>query len=244
VAAARAAVRLDQAAVRLAEINLSYCSITSPINGRTGRRQVDPGNIVTANTGPILVNIKTVDPLYVDFTISERDFARVRDNMARGKLKVQIMAEEDGRGPCQGELQFADNTIDNSTGTVSLRAGVSNKKRRLWPGQYVTVKLIVETAENAVVVPGEAVQLGQKGMYLYVVTDDNKADLRDQIEVGDAEDGELIIEKGLRAGEKVVTSGQLGLSPGVKVQIITDQKEKPVSDPSPAKSGNKGSGEQ
>lgn len=224
--AGRAQVALDQAGARLVEIDLGYCSITSPIDGVTGKRLVDPGNVVTANSGSPLVNIKSVDPLYVDFTIPERKLPWVREQMATSTLKVQISPAGDTGGPYDGTLELIDNTVDSTTGTVSLRATVPNPARTLWPGQYVSVKLIVATAKNAILVPGTSVQLGQKGSYIYVVTGDNKADLRDSIEVGSDDGDDVIIKKGVKAGETVVVSGQLGLSPGAAVTIQTDEEKK------------------
>jgi len=225
-AAARAQVALDQAAVELAQINLNYCLMTSPIDGVTGKRLVDPGNIVTANSGNPLLNIKSLDPLYIDFPITERDLPAVKAAMTTATLKVEISPSGDSNGPYSGELQMIDNTVDKTTGTISLRASIPNPDRVLWPGQYATVKLVISTATDAIMVPIPAVQLGQKGMYAYVITGDNKADLRDDITVGQAEGGNIAIKKGIKAGEKVVTSGQLGLSPGAQVQITTGDKKK------------------
>jgi len=226
-AAAQAQVELDKANLKLAEINLGYCSINSPIDGMTGKRLVDPGNIVTANSGNPLVNIKSIDPLYIDFPIPERKLPEVKQAMVSSTLKVEISPAGDSNGPYSGELQMIDNTIDDMTGTISLRATIPNPDRNLWPGQFANVKLIVSIAKDAILVPGTAVQLGQKGMYAYVITDDNKADLRDEITVGQSEGDNVIIEKGIKAGEKVVTYGQMGLSPDAKVQINTgDEKKK------------------
>jgi len=215
VTSAEAAIKTDNANIDLAKINLNYCYITSPIDGVTGKRQVDPGNIVTANTGPTLVNVKSIDPLYVDFTIPERDLDDVRLAMSEGKLKVVITLEKED-GSYEGELHFLDNTVDNTTGTVLLRAVVPNHKVKLWAGQFVIVRLNLMTKRNAIVVPYEAVQIGQKGSYLFVVTADNKAELRN-VAVGNKEDDRIIIEDGLKAGERVVTVGQMGLRPGAPV---------------------------
>ena len=224
-AAARAQAALNQAAVKLAEIDRGYCSITSPIAGVAGKRLVDPGNIVTANSGNILVNIKSVDPLYLDFAIPEGQLPWVKKEMAKSTLKVEIFPAGDPGGPYPGRLRMIDNTVDETTGTISLRAAIPNPDRKLWPGQYATVKLIVSTAKDAVLVPVPAVQLGQKGMFLYVITGDNKADLRDKITVGQSQGGKMIIEKGIKVGEKVVTYGQLGLSPGAQVRIVTGDRK-------------------
>jgi len=240
-AAARAQVELDKANLKLAEINLGYCSINSPIDGVTGKRLVDPGNIVTANSGNPLVNIKSIDPIYIDFPLPERNLPEVKAAMAATTLKVEISPAGDSNGPYSGDLQMIDNTIDDTTGTISLRSIISNPDRNLWPGQFADVKLIVSTAKDAVLVPGAAVQLGQKGMYTYVITDDNKADLRDEITVGQVEGDNVIIEKGIKTGEKVVTYGQMGLSPGAKVQVQTgdEKKEADASGADTKKQSNK-----
>ncbi len=239
VEAARAKIEVDQAGIDLAKINLGYCSITSPIDGVTGKRQVDPGNIVAADSGPTLVNVKEVDPLYMDFSISERFMPEVRREMTQGTLKVYISPQGDKEGPYEGGLQFIDNAVDETTGTIALRAAVDNKERKLWPGQFAKVRLIVATAKNVIEVSDEAVQLGQKGEYLYVVTDDNKADLRDEIVVGQHDGDNVVIEKGVKAGEKVVTYGQMGLSPGAKVKIVTGEEKKEMTKSLPA--GRQGS---
>jgi membrane fusion protein, multidrug efflux system len=229
VTASEAAVKTDNANIALAKINLNYCYITSPVDGITGKRQVDPGNIVTANTGPTLVNVKTIDPLYVDFTIPERDLGNVRKVMSEGKLKVVITLEKEEKAPgsenagtqkdgnsYEGELHFLDNAIDNTTGTVLLRAIVPNHDMKLWPGQFVKVRLHLAVKKDVVVVPYEAVQIGQQGNYVFVVTQDKKADLRN-VTVGNKEDDHIIIEDGVTAGETVVTVGQMGLKPGTPV---------------------------
>lgn len=225
VTASEAAVKTDNANIDLAKINLNYCYITSPIDGVTGKRQVDPGNIITANTGPTLVNVKTIDPLYVDFTIPERDLATVRKVMSEGKLKVVITLEKgsateddskkDGDS-YDAELHFLDNAVDNTTGTVLLRATAPNHEKKLWPGQFVTVRLHLSVKKDAVVVPYEAVQIGQQGNYVFVVTPDNKAELRN-VTTGNKEDDHIIIEDGVNGGESVVTVGQMGLRPGAPV---------------------------
>lgn len=226
VTSAEASVKTDNANIDLAKINLNYCYIASPIEGVTGKQQVDPGNIVAANTGPTLVNVKTIDPLYIDFTIPERDLVTVRKAMSEGRLKVVITLEK-GTGTAQddlqkdgnsydGELHFLDNAVDNKTGTVMLRAIAPNHDSKLWPGQFVTVRLHLAVKKDAVVVPYEAVQIGQQGNYVFVVTPDKKADLRN-VTVGNKEDDHIIIEDGIKAGETVVTVGQMGLRPGTPI---------------------------
>ena len=219
VAAGIAAVDLDRANVELAKIDVGYCYIKSPVDGLAGRRQVDPGNIVTANSGPILVNIKSINPLYIDFTISERVLSDVQAAKSKGVLKVIVMPEGIIDKKIEGELLFLDNAVDNMTGTILLRGVISNKQKDLRAGQFVTVRLILEIARGATLAPYGGVSVGQKGHYLFVATDDNKADLR-QLTVGMREGDYIIIKKGVKPGEKIVTDGQLGLAPGVSIVDI------------------------
>jgi len=226
VSTAEATVKLNEASVDLARINLGYCYVKAPIDGVTGKRLVDPGNIVTANTGPTLVNIKSVDPFYIDFTISEKELPRVRDAMKKETLKVKISPTGDDSGPYEGNLIFIDNTVDDLTGTVALRALVSNKERKLWAGQFVLVRVILSIAKNATLAPYQAVSIGQDGPYLFVVTKDNKADLR-LLTLGEREGDYLVVTKGVTPKERVVTIGRLGLAPGMPVKdTAKDQAEK------------------
>jgi len=223
VEAGKAAVALDKANIELAKINVGYCYIQSPIDGLTGKRQVDPGNIVTANDGPVLVNIKCVDPFYLDFTISERALADVLEARSKGILKVSVRPDGNKEKEIEGELVFLDNTVDDTTGTILLRAIICNTERNLWAGEFVTLRLILRTAKDATLVPNAAVRIGQKGPYLFAVTDDNKADLR-QLTVGMREDDYVIVKKGVDVGEKVVTVGEYGLSPGAPILDVTEKK--------------------
>ncbi|MFA6355607.1 MAG: efflux RND transporter periplasmic adaptor subunit [Candidatus Omnitrophota bacterium] len=224
VTASEAMVKLDNANIDLAKINLAYCYIAAPTDGVCGKRQVDPGNIVTANNGPTLVNIKTVDPLYVDFTIPERNLDNVRDAMAKGQLKVIIAVERanEEANSREGALHFVDNSVDNTTGTILLRASVPNADTRLWSGQFVNVKLVLRVEKDAVLIPYEAVQVGQdQGVlydYVFVVTPGNTSEIR-KITSGNKVDDHIIVEKGVKAGEYVVTAGQMGLRPGAAVEI-------------------------
>ncbi len=221
--AARAKVNLDAAQVEQAQINLDYCDIKAPIDGVTGKRMVDKGNIVTANSGPVLVNIKTIDKVYADFTVPDRELPSVREAMKKTKLKTYLYPEGDKKNEYEGELGSIDNTVDNSTGTVALRAVISNDERGLWPGQFVKVKLILDTMQGAIVVPYEAVQLGQDGEYVFVV-ERGKAVLR-TLEVGQRQGDDIVITSGLKSGEVVATTGQLGLSPGVPIIDVTNHMD-------------------
>jgi len=216
LASAEAQVRLDTAEVELAKINLDYCYIKSPVDGLSGKHMVDIGNILTANDGPTLVNIKTINELYIDFTVTEVDLGKVREAMSKGALKVEISSNDAPDKEYSGELSLLDNAVDNTTGTFLLRAIVPNRNRELWAGQFVTVRLILGIEKNATQVLYDAVQLGQNGSYLFVVTADNKADLR-LVKTGNRQENNIVVYEGLKPGEKVVTAGQLGLSPGAAV---------------------------
>ncbi|MGD2279462.1 MAG: efflux RND transporter periplasmic adaptor subunit [Candidatus Omnitrophota bacterium] len=218
MAAAEAKVELDKANVKTAKINLNYCYITSPVKGLAGKRQVDIGNVVPANTGPTLVNVKTMEELYVDFTVPEGEIGAVRESMAAQKPKVRITIEGQENGSFEGELDFIDNTIDDVTGTVSLRATIPNEEQKLWPGQFARVRLILGTEKGAVIVPFTAVQLGKKGYYAFVINRKKRADLR-LVTVGSREGNDIIVKTGIKAGETVVTAGQMGLAPGLPVVV-------------------------
>lgn len=218
---AEAKVQLDEANVELERIILDYCYIRAPWNGKTSDHQLDPGNIVTADSGPELTGLKALDVLHLFFALPEKDFPKVKKTMDEKRLEVQFTVQGDDNA-YEGAMDLIDNTIDDTTGTVTLRASVKNDERKLWPGQFARVKLILGQIDNAVLAPYEAVQIGQKGHYLFVVTDDNKADFRN-VTVGQKQDDYIVIEKGVKVGEKVVTVGQLGLSPDVLVKIVQPQ---------------------
>ena len=156
----------DQASIDVAKLNLEYCYVRSPTDGRTGRRLVDPGNYVAAG-GAILVNIQLQDPVYVDFTISENDLAQLRENMGRGNsLRVDVLMPSKPDIVKTGKLSFLDNSVSTQSGTALLRATIPNPDRYLWPGQYVNVTLTLQVLKDALVVPGQAVQMGGKGYLL------------------------------------------------------------------------------
>jgi len=215
--ALRAAVRADQAAVETAKLNLNYCSIRSPIDGRTGDLLVHAGNIVKSNETSLLV-INRLIPIYADFSVPEQYLQNIKEYMAKRKLEVHALIADDKAKPEQGVLTFVNNAVDISTGTILLKGQFSNGDRRLWPGQFVDVYLTLSSQVNATVVPSQAVQRGEKGLYVYVVKSDLTAEFR-PVQVGNTYQGETVIEKGVEAGEKVVTDGQLVLFPGAKVTL-------------------------
>jgi multidrug efflux system membrane fusion protein len=212
-----AMVRADQAAIERAKVDLDYCSIRSPINGRTGSLLIHPGNIVKANE-TILVVINQVTPIYVSFSVPEQNLAEIKGRMAAGSLAVMVIIPDDEQRPVEGTLTFVDNAVDNTTGTIRLKATFANAERRLWPGQFANVVLKLTSRPNAVLVPSQAVQTGQAGQYVFVIKPNLTAESRPVVP-GATVSGETVIEKGLQPGEMVVTDGQLRLAPGSKVEL-------------------------
>jgi multidrug efflux system membrane fusion protein len=216
--ALKAAVRADQAAVENARLQLAYTSIRSPINGRTGNLMVHAGNLVKANDTSPLVTINQTSPIYVAFSVPQQNLPEIKKFMTAGKVKVEAIIPNSDGPPSQGILSFIDNTVDPATGTILLKAIFPNKDKTLWPGQFANVVLTLTLQSNAIVVPSQAVQSGQQGQYLFIVKPDLTVESRPVV-VGREVDQEAIIEKGVQPGEKVVTDGQIRLSPGAKVQI-------------------------
>jgi len=224
---ADADVKQNEAALETARINLQYCSISSPIDGRAGHRLVDRGNVVAANGGPLLV-IERLDPIYVDFTITEHDLTDVQRRMAGKSLDVEVRLPDRPAQPLTGQVTFLDNAVQEATGTVTLRATVPNRQHVLWPGRFVKVKLILAMLRDAVVVPAAAPQLSAKGPFVYVVKEDDTAELR-PVTPGQRQGDLLVIEQGVKQGERVVVNGQLGVTPGGKVRIEEPQGTAPAA---------------
>lgn len=213
-----AAVKADEAGISNARLNLDYATIRSPIDGRTGKLLIDTGNIIKANDANPAVVIDQISPIYVTFSVPERHLARIKEYMAKEPLKAEAVAPGEGQKPASGVLTFVDNEIDETTGTISLRATFDNADRALWPGQFLNVRLTLTTEKGVVVVPSQAVQTGQTGEYVYVVKDDMTAEMR-PVKVVREFAGDSVISEGLKPGERVVTDGQLRLGPGSKVEI-------------------------
>ena len=216
-----ATVRSDEAALERARLDLAYCSIRSPIDGRTGAVMVQVGNIVKSNDAT-LVAINQVVPIYVSFAVPERDLAEIRKRQAQGKLTVQAEDAATNQPISRGELTFVDNTVDRATGTIILKATFANPDRALWPGEFVNAVLTLATDQKAVVAPTSAIQNGQQGTYAYVVKADQTVESRPVTVARNAPEG-AVIAKGLAPGETVVTDGQRRLSPGAKVEVVTGQ---------------------
>jgi membrane fusion protein, multidrug efflux system len=231
----QAQIAAAKAAIETAQINLDYCYIHSPIDGRAGARLVDVGNVVQANTTPLL-SIQRLDPIYAQFTITERDLPQVQKEMSRGTLKALVRLPGDPQTTARvGKVEFLDNSVQNTTGTVNLRATMVNPDHHFWPGQFVQVRLVLAMEKDAVLVPYQATQISQQGPYVYVVKRDDTAELR-PVTLGQRQGTDVVITGGLAAGERVVLAGQLLVHPGGKVHIDT-------STPMPAPGSEKTSGQ-
>jgi multidrug efflux system membrane fusion protein len=215
--ALEAAVRADRAGVETAKLDLQYCTIQAPIDGRTGSLLVHPGNLIKANDTPPLVTINQVSPIFVSFSIPQKFLDQVRGS-AEGKLPVEAWVAGETKSPEAGHVTFVDNAVDETTGTIRLKATFANATRRLWPGQFVDTVLTLGLQPRAIVVPAAAVQVGQAGSYIFVVKQDKTVEMRPVV-VARTQSGEAILEKGVAAGEQVVTDGQLNLVPGAKVSV-------------------------
>jgi multidrug efflux system membrane fusion protein len=214
----QAQVEAAKAAIETAQINLDYCYIHSPIDGRAGARLVDVGNVVQANTTSLL-SIQRLDPIYATFTITERDLSEVQREMSRGTLKALVRQPSDSENTARpGKVEFLDNTVQNTTGTVNLRATIPNPDHHFWPGQFVDVRLVLEMQKAAVLVPSQATQISQQGPFVFVIKPDDTAELR-PVTLGQRQGSDVVIASGLAPGERVVLAGHLLVRPGGKVHI-------------------------
>jgi len=211
----RAALESDRAALEQAKLNLAYCEIRAPISGRAGNLLVHPGNLVKANGDNPLVVINQIVPIFVTFGIPERYLGELSRQHSRHKLSVDASPEKDSNRAVRGTLAVIDNTVDPNTGTIRLKAVFDNKDGRLWPGQFVNVVVTLDT-QKATLIPAEAVQVGQSGSFVYVVKTDQTVEPR-PIVVGQTVASKVIVEKGVVAGETIVTDGQSRLFPGAKI---------------------------
>ena len=239
---AQATVRSDEATVKTAEgavaaaqVNLDYCNIRSPINGRAGLRLVDVGNVVTGGNGggggAVLLTIQGLDPIYTDFTVSETDLPLVRRYLGGLNVKVETRSPDGSTPPRMGDLYFIDTSVQPGAGTVKARGVTANPDHAFWPSEFVRVRFILDKLKDANLVPSQTVQISQSGPFVFVVKPDNTVDLR-QVKPGQRQDGDTqVIEDGLKAGETVVVTGQLALAPGTKVE------PKPYNPPSPPSGG-------
>jgi multidrug efflux system membrane fusion protein len=230
------AIHVAEAAIADAKLRLDYCTIRSPIDGRTGSLLIHQGNIVKANDTGAMVVINQIAPIYVSFALAEQDLAEVKARMAEAPLAVLATIPPDKANPVSGTLTFIDNEVSGNSGTILMKGTFTNEDGRLWPGQFVEVALQVSVVSQATVVPERAVQTGQQGQYVYVVTKDMKAEMR-KVSTGNTEGGLTVVTEGVQPGETVVTDGHVRLTEGAAVKVTSD--EAPKADGKPAAEGDK-----
>jgi len=233
--ASDAVVNADEAAVKTAELNLEYCTIVSPIDGRTGTVLVKAGNLVKVADVPIVV-INQVNPIYVNFTVPQQFWPEVKENIERRALHVTVTIPQNSGKPVEGTLTFVDNIVDSTTGTIHLRGTFENSQNRLWPGLYVGVVLTLSQQPNATVVPAHSIITTQQGSYVYVVKANNTVEQRTVLP-NRTIDNDTVVDKGLQPGEVIVTDGQVNLVPGAKIEAKysgPEPKDEPADRPSKA----------
>ena len=233
VNSAEESIKVDTAAVEATKVQLSYCTIRSPIDGRAGQRLVDVGNVVSpggssnnnsssgsnpAANGNTLLVIERLDPIYADFTISQNSLQEVQTQMKANKLIAEVRLPDEQGSPVIGQLTFLNNSVENTTGTVTLRATVSNSDHRFWPGRFVNIRLVLNTIHQAILIPATAPQMAASGSFVYVVKPDSTAEQR-PVTLGQRQGDLIVVESGITSGEKIVTAGQLGVTPNGKVRV-------------------------
>ena len=223
IESSRAAVESDLASAERAKLELAYCQIRSPISGRAGNLLVHVGNLVKVSDVALVV-INQIEPIFVSFGVPEQYLGDIRKNSGDRKLPVLVSLQEDSHKIAHGFLAVIDNTVDNTTGTIRLKATFDNQERVLWPGQLVNVSLTLDTLKNLTVVPAEAVQAGQQGQFVYVVKSDKGVEIR-PVTVGRTVEKKIVVSKGVAVGETVVTDGQLLLYPGAHVRPVDEKTE-------------------
>jgi multidrug efflux system membrane fusion protein len=219
VGALKAAIRGDQAAIDNANLNLDYADIRSPIDGRTGARLVDKGNLIHAADNTALVTITEVKPIFVSFTLPQETLDQIRQEQEKAPLQVEAFDGENAKLLSTGKLTLIDNTIDQATGTIHLKARFDNTDERLWPGEFVNLRVVLEVRHDVPTVPEQTVQQGPDGDYAYVIKPDDTVERR-AIDVAAEQDGIAVVSKGLKPGERVVVDGQFRLTDGARVRLV------------------------
>jgi membrane fusion protein, multidrug efflux system len=218
-----AAIAGDSAAIEAAQLNVAYCFITSPVDGRVGLRLVDPGNLIHATDTTGIVTITQIHPISVTFTLPQEELPRVQTDMAQGALPVLAYASDDRTELGQGTLLTPDNTIDVTTGTIRLKATFPNEDAKLWPGQFINAHLQIGMAHTAVTIPPAAIEHGPDGLYVYIVKPDATV-AQAAISISYQNDTLAVVSSGLAGGESVVVDGQSRLQAGTKVAVTTAQQ--------------------
>jgi multidrug efflux system membrane fusion protein len=219
VAQLQAAVKGDEAVIESADVNLSYTKLMAPIDGVTGIRQIDQGNIIHPTDANGLVDVTQIQPISLIFTLPQTTFPEIQQEMAKGRVKVFAYSQDDKTELDEGHLLLIDNQIQQTTGTIRLRATFPNTKRMLWPGELVNARLLLRTEPDGLTIASGAVQQGTSGSYIYVIAPDQSVQVR-PVQVAQISEGQALIASGLKAGEQVVVDGQYRLQPGTHVRIL------------------------
>lgn len=217
----QATIDSDKADIKNAQLQIDYSNITSPVDGKTGPILLKEGNMVKANDTNSLVSINTISPIYCSFSVSEKYLDVIKNSKANNLLKLVVKTNKDAE-ISNGEILFIDNQINEGTGTIKVKGLIPNTDEVLWPWESVQVYLQLYSKENAIIIPDKAVQIGPNGQYVFVIDKDNKAKIRN-IEIDFTNGGYTVIASGLKAGEKIVTNGQIRLQDGTEVKIIGDK---------------------
>jgi len=236
IESAQAELAASKAAVDASRIQLSYTSIPSPIDGRTGNLTIKQGNVVAPNLE--LITITQVEPIYVTFSVPEAQLSDIKRYMAQRKLPVRARLQDEEGTEETGVLTFVDNAVDTTTGTIKLKGTFENHDRKLWPGQFVRVTLRLSTRPNAIVVPNQAIQTGQNGTFVWVVKPNRSVEVRN-VTASLRVDQDMVVDHGLEAGETVVTEGQLRLAPDSRV-VVRDGRGGPGGRGRPGANQTKG----
>jgi len=217
----QAAIKADQALIDAAKVQLSFTRLTSPINGVVGIRQIDVGNIISPSTANGLCVVTQLDPISLIFTLPETVLSQIQQQQQKTKTPLTVLAynQDNTIHLGQGQLGLVNNEILQTTGSIQLKANFPNKENRLWPGELVNARLLLDTRQNGLTVPAAVVQQGPTGPYAYVINPDDTISIR-QIKVAQVSDGQVLIDSGLNANERVVVDGQYKLQPGTHVTIL------------------------
>lgn len=218
VKTAEAQISIDLAEAKKAKINLDYCKITSPINGKISIFNIYPGSLVTVNDARAITEIREIHPIDVRFNIPQREFEMMQQVKSNWPLKFTATLPKDNSKIFEGTINFIDNHIDLNTGTILLRGSIDNKERMLWPGEFVNIKIFLKEVPDALVIPASAIQMGSKGSFVYVVKEDKVE--ATYVEPGEIVDSNIVILSGLKPDDKVVTNGQLNLKNDSKIEVV------------------------
>ncbi len=217
-----AAIKGDQAQIDTAALNLGYADIRSPIDGRLGARLVDKGNLLHATDNTVLVTITELKPIYVSFTLPQENLDEIREYQEKAPLAVRAYSGDGSKLLSEGKLTLIDNSIDQSTGTIHLKARFDNRDERLWPGEFVSLRVILKVLPEVATVPSQTIEEGPSGRYAYVIKPDDTVERR-AVDVASIQDGIAVITKGLTPGERVVVEGQYRLTEGARIKILAER---------------------